>query len=134
MRNLKHVQLEVSVIKIMSFNTLAISIKLRVRSKYAFNKKTLSSLSFFKKSIFKNFSLSSTSRRERKKYTPESSKCRIKRKLHMRIYSTYHVWSVPQGEFLLLSKSKQPLFCYSTQNIRLVRAFFIIPRISSISF
>lgn len=109
-RNLKHVQLEVSVIKFMSFNTLAISIKLRVRSKYAFNKKTLSSLSFFKKSIFKNFSLSSTSRRERKKYTPESSKCRIKRKLHMRIYSPYHVWSVPQGEFLLLSKSKQPLF------------------------
>lgn len=111
-RNLKHAQLEVSVIKLMSFNTLAISIKLRVRSKDAFNKKKtpLSSLSFFKKSIFKNFALSSTSRRERKKYTPESSKCRIKRKLHMRIYSPYHVWSVPQGEFLLLSKSKQPLF------------------------
>lgn len=38
-RNLKHAQLEVSVIKLMSFNTLAISIKLRVRSKDAFNKK-----------------------------------------------------------------------------------------------
>lgn len=71
-RNLKHAQLEDSVIKLMSFNTLAISIKLRVRSKDAFNKKKpLSSLSFFKKSIFKNFALSSTSRRERKKYTPE---------------------------------------------------------------
>lgn len=53
--NLKHVQLEVSVIKIMSFNTLAISIKLRVRSKYAFNKKTLSSLSFFKNQFSKIF-------------------------------------------------------------------------------
>lgn len=38
-RNLKHAQLEVSVIKLMSFNTLAISMKLRVRSKNAFNKK-----------------------------------------------------------------------------------------------
>lgn len=111
MRNLKHAQLEVSVIKLMSFNTLAISIKLRVRSKDAFNKKKTTFISlFFKKSIFKNFALSSTSRRERKKFTLESSKCRIKRKLHMRIYSPYHVWSAPQGEFLLLSKSKQPLF------------------------
>lgn len=53
-RNLKHAQLEDSVIKLMSFNTLAISIKLRVRSKDAFNKKKpLSSLCFLKNQFSK---------------------------------------------------------------------------------
>lgn len=98
--------IKISVIKLMSFNTLALPKKLRD----AFNreKKTLQSLSFFRYNFHKfcvifNFE-------EKKKYTQESSKCRIKRKLHMRIYTPYHEWSVPQGEFLLLSKSKQPLF------------------------
>lgn len=52
MRNLKHAQLEVSVIKLMSFNTLAISIKLRVRSKDAFNKKNHFHLFRFLKNQF----------------------------------------------------------------------------------
>lgn len=112
MRNLKHVQLEISVIKLMSFNTLAISIKLRVRSKDAFNKKKKPTfISFvFKKINFQKFCVIFNFEEREEKIHTRSSKCRIKRKLHMRIYSTYHVWSVPQGEFLLLSKSKQPLF------------------------
>lgn len=112
MRNLKHAQLEVSVIKLMSFNTLAISIKLSVRSKDAFNKKKNNNFHLFRflKNQFSKILRYLQLRGERKKFTLESSKCRIKRKLHMRIYSPYHVWSVPQGEFLLLSKSKQPLF------------------------
>lgn len=90
-RNLKHAQLEVSVIKFMSFNTLAISIKLRVRSKDAFNKKKpLSSLSFFKKSIFKNL-LYLQLRGERGKIHTRKFKMQDKKNLHMRIYSPYHV-------------------------------------------
>lgn len=93
-RNLKHAQLEVSVIKLMSFNTLAISIKLRVRSKDAFNKKKKNHFHLFRffKNQFSKILRYLQLRGERgKKYTPESSKCRIKRKLHMRIYSPYHV-------------------------------------------
>lgn len=55
-RNLKHAQLEDSVIKLMSFDTLAISIKLRVKSKDAFIKKKITLISFvFKKINFQIF-------------------------------------------------------------------------------